>query len=81
MTSMLTLWRLQLTWCLVALVALLITSPVSAQAPDDAFQLVQQLGKFPAAIMPGGAPVPLVEQQREPLYRRLRGLGESAMPA
>jgi HEAT repeat protein len=57
----------------------------SAQPPADAAELVRQLGEFPAALdsrigSSTGKPMP-EEQRREAIYRRLRALAASAVPA
>jgi hypothetical protein len=71
----------------LCIIGLALTSHVgtqSAQAPDDATELVRQLGQFKASISPGirsdGRPVS-AEQQREALFIKLRAIGESAVPA
>jgi hypothetical protein len=56
-----------------------------AQRPQDASELVQQLGQFAAAIDPRiqsdpGDRTP-IEQRREQLYKRLRALGVAAVPS
>jgi HEAT repeat protein len=70
------------------IVVLAVITPLSTrstQPSQDPSELVQQLGQFPAAIDPRiqsstGTRSP-AEQQREALYKRLRALGVSAVPA